>query len=92
MCPRPSPARRRPNGAWSVSQLNTKFGRAEYCIVKTWNEVGEAAMIAWAESECTPAEVEALGRMLDSDWDPEALIDGDAALLEGVIGRLPRKP
>jgi hypothetical protein len=83
--------RRWEDGRWHLTQLNTQWRRAEHCIVSTWTDVGDDAFIAWAGRECTPEEIEVLARMAHSGWNPEALQEGDTALLHGLIDRLPRR-
>jgi hypothetical protein len=86
----PCMVRRGPDGAWGLSIFNTKFGGIEYAIMSAVREIGVEAFLSWAEAECTPVELETLGRAFAGNWNPKYLHDGDVNVLSGVTPRLPR--
>jgi hypothetical protein len=77
------------NGRWIVTTFNAPFGRAQYCLGKTFAEMSPDALTAWLET-LAPEEAEALGRQAEHGWDQDMLEAGDTALLHGLIEKLPR--
>jgi hypothetical protein len=79
-----------PDGTWQLTAFNTKFGAIAYCVQSALRALGVEAFLGWAEAECTPLELETLGRAFAGNWNPEYLHDGDVNVLSGVTPRLPR--
>jgi hypothetical protein len=86
----PALVRRGPDGAWQLTTFNLPFGGVCYSIGQVWKELGHEAMIKWIAASCTEGEVKVFLRMMQSGWNADMVREGDVAILEGVVSRLPK--